>query len=688
MGNPQHFSRITITPSQDGTWALGADGLPGLARCRTRLVWRFAGEQTWRDDFCSPPPCGGGNEMSGNLEIGPVKAALKVHAPDDSGLQFGGCLTNTADRPIELSRFHFLDGFIRPGDAVGMLLVMQQPPGVHYYFPSGQEAPPIRQDGVVSKYWWDNVSSDEKLLPDVIYDEPNWVCGMDSAVLCQGLDKLAWIIGSAGPGIAFGEVGLRSAGKDAGHFYAGQLLDNILLAPGENRELEKLLILAGDWQEGLRKWAAACAGGMGATKPKPQLSGFCSWYHDFAGFSMEYIDKAIEEFAELPIPPGGRMIQIDDGFQRAPGDWRPNERFPQDWWAELPARIAATGSIPSLWMAPLVVLESNPIVNEHPEWFQRLPDGRFAITMMNWGWCEDPEWKFAERGGLLSYSLDPDHPGARAFMGSFLKDAVKAGWRAFKFDFNAFSSAKIPYDHSKTLFETMRGEYRFFRETVGPDVHLNACLGVPWRYAVGYADSQRIGGDMVGEWECIRKLLPVLLMRMAAFNGIWWTADPDVFYMRHVNTTIKGTYFDPVELSTSEEEQSMLLTAIGVMGGMLYTSDLPSEWTSSAREKILKFWSRDTPSPVENPRLAFDPETNLPVACKSESTVEGRCQIICALFNWAESEATVSVSLEQLGLDMSADYDLQPISGGISLERGMLVSVQPPHSARCAVVTK
>jgi len=678
--------RIRIGHEEAGAWSFCAQALPRLMNCRSRLVWRYAGEQAWRDDYL-PLPASGPCQTDPALMAHDLSIRVVAQETHGGGWEFSGSLSNLGERAVELARFHYLDGMIEyPAEISAVVLLMQEPVGTQYHFPPGQEIPPIRQTPRNPKHFWE-VPAQDKRLPDPIYDEPNWICGIDSAVFCRGGDAEGWIMGATGPGIAFGEVALRSAGPDAGHFFAGQLLDNILLTPEETRDLERMLVLAGEWQNGLRAWAGHCADAMGASRPRPPLTGFCSWYHDLSGFTTDYIDQAIEQFAELPLPPGGRMIQIDDGFQRAPGDWRPSERLAKDWWDSLPGRIAATGSIPSLWLAPLTVQDTNPIVREHPEWFQRLPDGRFAVTFMNWGYCDDPTWKFAEPGGHLAHNLDPDHPDARAFIALHLREAVQAGWRAFKFDFNVFASARQAYDRRKTVFETLRNEYQFFRETVGPDVLLNACLGGTWRYAVGLADSQRIGSDMIGRWEFIRDLLPGLLLRMLAFNGIWWTADPDVFYMRHVNTTITSTYLDPMPLSTSEEEQSMLLTAIGLMGGMLYTSDLPSEWTPGARKKILQFWGRDIPGPVANPRLVFDPETHLPIAGKSERTVDGQRRIICALFNWGESEATISVSLEELGLDRSADYLMQPSAEDIQLAGGVLTSRQPPHSARSAILT-
>ena len=489
---------ITIQCQSGGgraTWTLASGDLPRLEDCRARLVWRHAGETQWRDDLIELPAFSG-DHFAATLQAGALSLDLTVCQTANGGWEFGGRLSNAGQREIELARFHFLDGALK----TDLLLAMQfRHCGQPYCCHLGQQAPPIRPPRASPGLWGEPPVCDT-WLPDVIYDEPDWVCAVDGGAFVRQYSEPGWILGATGPGIAAGEIGIRSAGADVGHFFAGQLLDNILLGPGETRELERMLVVTGDWQDGMREWAAVCARELGASPRKGRpLAGFCSWVRNFGDITTADIDRAIEEFARLPVPPGGRMIQIDDGFQMAPGDWRPNPRFPADWWRQLPERISASGSIPTLWLAPLSVLETNPMVKEHPEWFQRLPDGRFPLPMMNWGWCDNPSWRFGAPGGHLAYNLEIDHPEARSFVRRLLEEQVEAGWRAFKLDFCYMGcNARAAYDRRKTTFETLRGMYRLFREAVGPDVLLNACGGAPSRFPLGYADSARLSSDMVG----------------------------------------------------------------------------------------------------------------------------------------------------------------------------------------------
>ena len=58
----------------------------------------------------------------------------------------------------------------------------------------------------------------------------------------------------------------------------------------------------------------------------------------------EYLE-AIQSFENWIKTPGGKVIQLDDGFQKYPGDWSPNARF-TDIWDKLPSIIEKSGGIP------------------------------------------------------------------------------------------------------------------------------------------------------------------------------------------------------------------------------------------------------------------------------------------------------------------------------------------------------
>ena len=94
------------------------------------------------------------------------------------------------------------------------------------------------------------------------------------------------------------------------------------------------------------------------------------------------------------------MFQLDDGYQRAIGDWLDtNERFPSGVEG-IAAAIAASGRTPGLWLAPFLAAPGSELARRHPEWLARAPAGDgFAIGMYNDAW-----------GGVMA-ELDTTRPG-------------------------------------------------------------------------------------------------------------------------------------------------------------------------------------------------------------------------------------------------------------------------------------
>jgi hypothetical protein len=110
-----------------------------------------------------------------------------------------------------------------------------------------------------------------------------------------------------------------------------------------------------------------------------------------------------------------------------PGDWSGRGKW-QDELDKLPQEMRKEGFIPGIWIAPTAIHESHPIVKEHPEWLQRDTKGELCITFHNWK-------RFNGMTEGKTYFLEPDHPGARAFLLKTLRDLRAKGWDYFKIDF-------------------------------------------------------------------------------------------------------------------------------------------------------------------------------------------------------------------------------------------------------------
>lgn len=629
-----------------------------LEDCGLSLYWRYPGEDSWRisvsseleDVTCS---CDRITFVCKFLDQAACITITRLGASDV--WQFSGCLENLGDRPIELARFCYLTGSVPHGLS---FLELQGPHEKPCLRSAGDSLMAYRQD---VESFWASMNVRWPRMPDAVHDTKNWSVSKDLGLFLKDWQSPGWGFAFIGPGTAFGEVGFKTDSNPA-EFYVGVLLDNILLDPGEKRTLESSIVWYGDWQEGLKYWAKACAESAGVSQVKPALVGYCSWYQTYADVTPEEILRAAAEFESWPVPPGGRTIQIDDGFQEKPGCWGPNDKF-KGKWQSLPDTIAAKGSLPGIWVAPTTIHHSHSIVSEHPEWLQRINDSP-AISFGNW----DGD----------TYYLEMDNPEVRQFMSDIIRQLVEQGWKYFKVDFTyPISAARLAYDRKKTLFESLRDLYQLFRQTCGQDVLLSACIGIPGRYALGSADFARLGGDIGTSWDVVQQTVRGWLI-WSCTQGIWWQGDPDVFLMRKENSAL------------SFDENYLLTGTIGMFGGLFLTSDVASQWSPEAVSAVKEFWDESgTHTPCDH-RVCWDSDGN--VCAYRVSVIEnGIMYHKVGLYNWTESEQDTYISLESVGLSTDSKWRLAatPRNSELTLTDGIIgVLKQPRHSLRiCTLET-
>ncbi len=81
--------------------------------------------------------------------------------------------------------------------------------------------------------------------------------------------------------------------------------------------------------------------------------------------------RNLEALAATRPQLGVDLMQIDDGYQRAVGDWlETNEKFPRGL-APLAAEIRAAGFTAGLWTAPFCVVAESRLFGEHADWLLR-----------------------------------------------------------------------------------------------------------------------------------------------------------------------------------------------------------------------------------------------------------------------------------------------------------------------------
>ncbi|MBK9327956.1 MAG: alpha-galactosidase [Sphingobacteriales bacterium] len=107
---------------------------------------------------------------------------------------------------------------------------------------------------------------------------------------------------------------------------------------------------------------------------KPAI-GWTSWYYYYTNISEKIIEDNLLSFAKITFPI--EIFQIDDGYQKAVGDWLHfNARFPNGL-TSIVDKIHAQGVKAGLWLAPLACEHDSFIVREKPDWIVKDDKGSF-----------------------------------------------------------------------------------------------------------------------------------------------------------------------------------------------------------------------------------------------------------------------------------------------------------------------
>jgi alpha-galactosidase len=228
-----------------------------------------------------------------------------------------------------------------------------------------------------------------------------------------------------------------------------------------------------DIQSALATWAQ----GLGLAAPRPAPAVWCSWYEYFTAVTEEDIHENLRAMDTLDLPID--VVQIDDGYQSALGDWLTlSGRFRSR--AGIAEAIRARGRRAGIWTAPFLVDPASELAAEHPQWLVRDPQGGFAHAGRNWGHdlCV----------------LDTTHPDAAAYLTDVFRTLRAEGYDYFKADFlyaGALDGVRHSSDDALTAY---REGISLIREAIGPDAYLLGC-GAPILPSIGLFDAMRVSPD-------------------------------------------------------------------------------------------------------------------------------------------------------------------------------------------------
>jgi melibiase-like protein/beta-galactosidase-like protein len=277
-------------------------------------------------------------------------------------------------------------------------------------------------------------------------------------------------------------------------------------------------------------------------------AGWCSWYELYGKVTEDDVVANLELCAATFNRRDFRLIQLDDGYQKATGDWDTNAKFPHGhrWLTD---RIHAKGYQAGLWIAPFAVTDRSGIPAAHPGWLLQQEEGKGPIV-----WDTREDW-----GGRV-YSIDGAHPEVRQWLHDLARRVVSEwGYDYLKIDFLHWAAAGVAHAGGLTHAEAYRRGLEAIRDGLGPEAFLLGC-GAPLQHAVGCVNGMRIGTDVDASWGGLEGPARAAAMR-GFYHRAAWLNDPDCLVVR-----------PPLSL----EEARAWTSVVAVSGGLaLFSDNLP-----------------------------------------------------------------------------------------------------------------
>lgn len=325
--------------------------------------------------------------------------------------------------------------------------------------------------------------------------------------------------------------------------------------PGTEIKSERLRItVPDDSQEAIDAYASRKALRYHARKGEHVPSVYCTWYYYGLTVSEADVRENLAALLDRQIP--FEVFQVDEGWERCLGDWRPNERFPSGMEA-IAKLIQDKGLIPGIWTSPFIAHEDAPVTALHPDWFLKHPDGSWCLFPMN---------------GTVYRVLDITRPEAVEWAAALYAQLREWGYRYHKLD---FTRAAILYEDAPRfrsdlpLVQAYREATSRIREAMGHDAYFLMCGGL-YDPLIGIVDAQRTGSDVLSMWSAKignggGKTAPFTIKQnlLRYWMHPWWDADPDALMIRRQKTPSRNLNLTLGLLNEDEARTSALNQFMG-----------------------------------------------------------------------------------------------------------------------------
>ncbi len=428
-----------------------------------------------------------------------------------------------------------------------------------------------------------------------------------------------------------GEIALELANhKEMPKLSASSYGDDFPIYPGEKLLSEELALAYGDNPCELAEAYADLWGERMKARRSQPFTGWCTWYYFYGENTEKDVLECVRKAKELALPL--EYILVDDGYQKAIGDWLEvnRDKFPSGM-KYLAEKIKEAGFKPGLWLAPFAVAQDSSLLAEHPDWVLRDENGEPVLAWEHWG--------------VPCYSLDLSRPEVQNWLKELFATLHRDwGYELFKLDF-LFAGAMPGQRHNPRLTraEALRRGLEAIRESVGDEVYILGC-GAPLGPSIGIVDAMRIGPDVHPDWHPFWRDLTSPsaensirnTMTRYFFHRRLWANDPDCILIR--------TRDDQSNLVLNEVRT--IVSIVGLSGGAVVDSDN----LLSLRRGRLKYLRRILPPCPENARTIdlFRQEKPSIMVMEIER-LWGKWWVV-GIVNWSDRTVSTTLTLEELGI--------------------------------------
>ncbi len=379
-----------------------------------------------------------------------------------------------------------------------------------------------------------------------------------------------------------------------------------------------------------------------ATPPPPMWT---HWYRYYHNITEQLFLQNLEVLANVRGSIPYQVVELDDGYQQAWGDWtNTNARFPHglEWLA---SQIISKGFTPGLWLAPFAVQDKSGIAREHPDWLVKNQQGKPANAGFQYN--------------MVIKALDLSHPEVLEHLRQLAFTLTQEwGYGMLKLDFiNAGALPGKRLNPKLTRAEGLRMGLEAIRQGTGDETFLLGS-GCPFGSAIGLVDAMRIGPDTAPSWEPWLHWLPWVspltknnpsmpalrnalrnTLNLSSLHQHWWWNDPDCLLVRDIDSRL------------TEAEVQSAVSLVGLSGGLLISSD---DMRSVAPERLA--WVSKLVPNLGMRGLPLDTmEREMPRLYRVKLEAAEKAWQLVALFNWEDHPADLILRFRELGYKTGAD---------------------------------